>query len=341
MFGPTSWFQFRWLNIMYLLSWLAITYWLFGGYYDDLQFFPALNATDVETKPPESSETPTPTPSTTEPTESTAPHPSSSPSPSSLTSPSATPSPTPAVQFPSATSALFANPFDVYPATDPIYPNERVSSTHPRLRHILHRWVHLADRMEWRYVAIAGTLLAALRNGRFIPWDTDMDVAIDRTTAERIRDLAATEGLHNRTSIDGISIEWNTAVIDNQPWLDEEVRLIVNKHRAMDLPGDSLRYNRTGDLVPSQEDSVSFAGPFARMISYVGGRTAHLDVFCIEGFAGRYGDDATEVGPQLASFPKKVEPCPLEGQMVWCPSKEDYEPMLRHDYGDDYIVPQH
>jgi hypothetical protein len=101
----------------------------------------------------------------------------------------------------------------------------------------------------------------------------------------------------------------------------------------------TLRYNRTGDLVPEQEDSVSFAGPFARLVAYIDGHTAHMDVFCVEEFAGRYGSDATEVGPQRASFPRKTVPCPLEGQMMWCPSAEDYEPMLQHAYGKDYMAP--
>ncbi|ELR21528.1 uncharacterized protein ACA1_225940 [Acanthamoeba castellanii str. Neff] len=233
------------------------------------------------------------------------------------------------------TSLVFANPYEAYPPNDLIYPNQRISASHPRLRYLIYRWVRLADTLEWRYVAVAGTLLAALRNGRIIPWDSDLDIAIDRETGEMIRDLAAghpqaTSSGQLWSSIDGISIEWNTAVARHQPWHDGEVRLIVNEHRAMDLPGDGLRYNRTGDVVPSQEDSVSFVGPFARLVAYIDGHTAHMDV---------YGTDATEVGPQRASFPRKIVPCPLEGQVMWCPSAADYEPMLQHTYGKDYMTP--
>jgi hypothetical protein len=242
------------------------------------------------------------------------------------------------------TSLVFANPYEAYPPNDLIYPNQRISASHPRLRYLIYRWVRLADTLGWRYVAVAGTLLAALRNGRIIPWDSDLDIAIDRETGEMIRDLAAgqpqaTSSGQLWSSIDGVSIEWNTAVAHHQPWLDGEVRLIVNEHRAMDLPGDGLRYNRTGDVVPSQEDSVSFVGPFARLVAYIDGHTAHMDVFCVEEFAGRYGTDATEVGPQRASFPREVVPCPLEGQVMWCPSAADYEPMLQHAYGKDYMAP--
>ncbi|ELR12504.1 uncharacterized protein ACA1_050750 [Acanthamoeba castellanii str. Neff] len=290
-----GWFQLRWVNVVYIVSCLAFACWLFFGYHESLLsevYFSTANTTSDGGQEPQESPT------------------------SSLNSPQSTP-PLRSTAMPH-TSLVFANPYEAYPPNDLIYPNQRISASHPRLRYLIYRWVRLADTLGWRYVAVAGTLLAALRNGRIIPWDSDLDIAIDRETGEMIRDLAAgqpqaTSSGQLWSSIDGVSIEWNTAVAHHQPWLDGEVRLIVNEHRAMDLPGDGLRYNRTGDVVPSQEDSVSFVGP--------------------------YGTDATEVGPQRASFPREVVPCPLEGQVMWCPSAADYEPMLQHAYGKDYMAP--
>jgi hypothetical protein len=251
-------------------------------------------------------------------------------------------SPSPPSPFPSslppippASAPIFANPFESYPATDPLYPNESVSSTHPRLRHLIAHWLRLSTTHHWRYVPIAGTLLACIRNGRIIPWDSDLDIAVDRVTAESINEMAS-----RKVMFEGLTIEWNSAVNEHQPWEEGEVRLIVNSHRGHNLPGDGLRYDRTGQVVSSQTDSIAFVGPFARLISVVDGRTTHMDVFCVEEFDGRYGEAATEVGPELATFPVKVEPCVLEGEALWCPSKEDYDPILQHAYGKDYMVPQ-
>jgi hypothetical protein len=240
------------------------------------------------------------------------------------------------VFFPNA--AHYANPFSVYPATEPIYPNQMVSDSHPRLRHLLSIWTYLAAALDLRYVALFGTLLGCLRNGKIIPWDTDMDIAVDRDTAVLLSYLALNSP--PRFTLNGITIELNSAVADHQPWQSGETRLIVNRQRALNLPGYGPRYNRKGEVVDSQEDSVSFAGPFARLVSYVeGDGTSHMDLFCVEEFAGHYGEEATEVGPERASFPKKVEACELEGYAVWCPSKEDYEPVLVYNYGEQYLSP--
>lgn len=44
-----------------------------------------------------------------------------------------------------------------------------------------------------RYQIIAGTMLGAARNGGFIPWDDDADVALLRSEYERFREACATE----------------------------------------------------------------------------------------------------------------------------------------------------
>jgi hypothetical protein len=249
----------------------------------------------------------------------------------------ATPLTYPMQTFPPS-SALYANLFSVYPATDAIYPNQMVSDSHPRLRHLLSVWTYLAASLDLRYVTVFGSLLGCLRNGKIIPWDKDMDVAIDRDTAVLLGYLALTSA--PRFTLNGITIELNSAVADHQPWKNGETRLIVNQHRVRNKPGYGPRYNRKGEVVDSHEDSVSFAGPFARLVSYVeGDGTTHMDVFCVEEFNGHYGEEATEVGPERASFPKKVEACELEGYQVWCPSKEDYEPVLVDNYGEDYLYP--
>ncbi|ELR15993.1 uncharacterized protein ACA1_222090 [Acanthamoeba castellanii str. Neff] len=244
--------------------------------------------------------------------------------------------------FPPVAAEIYANHFNVYPHNDPLYPNRSVSNHHPYLRHLLNHWIHFSEVLGFRYVAIAGTLLGAMRNGHIIPWDSDMDVAVDRETGEKITLLAAghPESGMSRSSFDGLSIEFNNAVIDHQPWTDGEVRLIVNRYLALDLPGgNGPHFNRTGHLVPDQEDSVSFAALFARLVSYVDRRYAHIDIFCTEEFDGKYGWQSVEVGPSKATFPKRVEPCAFEGRMIWCPSKEDYDPIMQNNYGNDYMVP--
>ncbi len=98
-----------------------------------------------------------------------------------------------------------------------------------------------------------------------------------------------------------------------------------------------------GEELPQHRKKAE--NPQLGSVTHVPGCTRALVVFPHHshvlrgGIRGRYGSDATEVGPQRASFPRKIVPCPLEGQMMWCPSAQDYEPMLQNAYGEDYMTP--
>jgi lipopolysaccharide cholinephosphotransferase len=57
------------------------------------------------------------------------------------------------------------------------------------LRDMLIELDRICKKHKIRYCIIAGTLLGAVRNGGFIPWDDDVDVAMTRGEYERFRDI--------------------------------------------------------------------------------------------------------------------------------------------------------
>ncbi len=56
---------------------------------------------------------------------------------------------------------------------------------------ILQEFVRICEKYNLRYYIIGGTLLGAIRNGGFIPWDDDVDVAMPRPDYEKFLNIAA------------------------------------------------------------------------------------------------------------------------------------------------------
>lgn len=59
--------------------------------------------------------------------------------------------------------------------------------------HLLERFSDTCRDNGWVFHLGGGTLLGAVRNGRFIPWDDDVDVTMPRADYERLRAAASTD----------------------------------------------------------------------------------------------------------------------------------------------------
>lgn len=67
---------------------------------------------------------------------------------------------------------------------DPIQVGQAVSL------YLLQRWDQVCRELDTEYYLTSGTLLGAIREGGFIPWDDDVDVVIPRPAFERLRRLS-------------------------------------------------------------------------------------------------------------------------------------------------------
>lgn len=63
---------------------------------------------------------------------------------------------------------------------DPIHVGQAVSL------YLLQRWDQVCRELDTEYYLTSGTLLGAIREGGFIPWDDDVDVVIPRPAFERL-----------------------------------------------------------------------------------------------------------------------------------------------------------
>ncbi len=81
------------------------------------------------------------------------------------------------------------------PRFDEAVVEEYLEATHAIGDHLLREFAALCADVGVGYFLTSGTLLGAVRNGTWIPWDDDIDVIMFRDEYERLRDALATHRL--------------------------------------------------------------------------------------------------------------------------------------------------
>ena len=121
---------------------------------------------------------------------------------------------------------------------------------------VLKNLVSFLDENQIRYYIVAGTLLGAFRHKGFIPWDTDIDIAIPRSDYARLQSL----------SIDNIIIT-NSEKVDRH-YLFNRAVLSGTKIKCLKNPNYKLNDGIFVDIFPLDDyrNSVSATDQFINWI---------------------------------------------------------------------------
>jgi len=162
-----------------------------------------------------------------------------------------------------------------------------------RLRGILRRWHDIATQNNITYFLTYGSLIAATRDGNFVPWDTDLDIYTD------MRDNVKLDAIQNKRNFDTRSDSFHL-VLD----VDWRVFPVTSRRRV------------TCDGKMNTRDSCTFNGPVGRLIK---GYEKYLDIWDLEIINGmaydRYGPGYHY--PLEDIYPLKK--CKLSGITAFCP----------------------
>ena len=92
-----------------------------------------------------------------------------------------------------------------------------IAATHSHLLKLMTAFDELCRNHSIRYSLHGGTLLGAIREKGFIPWDDDMDIAMTRHEYDKLCEVLAS---HNTYHIVGSIKKQFRAVGDNEYWID-------------------------------------------------------------------------------------------------------------------------
>lgn len=175
-------------------------------------------------------------------------------------------------------------------------------------------WKKLAIKHNIKYSIFYGTLLGAARDGKPIPYDTDLDLIIDEKEASKLQYIKY-----------------------------KKKNLEFHLQRDWKLPiDDRTRYNCLRKKVKTQDTHCSFIIPIARLIYKPNkyckfGSCVHLDIFTYKQLKKEIIiDHYNQKYKNKDMFPLKV--CKFANTIVSCPN--NIENILKIDYGED-LTPNH
>ncbi len=109
--------------------------------------------------------------------------------------------------------------------------DEEMDKIHKVNLDILIKFDEICKKYNLKYSLSSGTLLGAVRNGKFIPWDDDVDVMMPREDYEKLIAIAEKEKLAENYSLQHYKTEkyakinWAKFGNDNSTWIDDKKRL--------------------------------------------------------------------------------------------------------------------
>ncbi|CAL8073199.1 unnamed protein product [Calicophoron daubneyi] len=196
-----------------------------------------------------------------------------------------------------------------------------------KLYRTLQHWIKLANEHQIMWWINYGSLIGSLRDGDIIPYDSDMDICILGSDADKLRKLATDR---------------------------KDIR--INQFNLVTRPADHCPFSTgsrltcKGRKVNAMVDTCSFCGPLARMFYEYG---IYIDVYVTylqfnndsrnsplrfgyfdEGWQeGTYSEEVMSLDHL---FP--LESCHLMGLIVPCPHRTK---VLTEHYGEHFIIPKY
>ena len=194
---------------------------------------------------------------------------------------------------------------------------------------LLKHWSKLTSKLNINWTLAYGSLLGHQRNKDYIPYDSDIDVLVDRSAIPKLLGL-----------LDGYSCFYQTDTIKFNKLDPGKIYLMINKWHNYPLKNRRFRINCLGRRVDSQVDDCSFVGPFARLIY----KHTHLDIDLYCRYQNRYRDLGYRDGNYFSWFPSYLaEPLPtttrssLHGIPVRVLKRPHF--FLTNYYGKKYLKP--
>ena len=139
-----------------------------------------------------------------------------------------------------------------------------------RCRFMLRSWMRLAQHYDVTYSIMFGSLLGAYRDGKLIPYDSDVDVIVDIHDVRRLWKLHGDE--RNFEGPKEYKMPGGVAVRG----FDDKSYLIFQ--RDFNLPQDKRRRIMcNGTIVPKIADACSFVEPVARVVA--SDESFYVDIF--------------------------------------------------------------
>ena len=199
---------------------------------------------------------------------------------------------------------------------------------HDKYKYLLKIFHDFAIKYDIKYFIAYGTLLGQIRNQDFIPYDYDIDVVIEKDSISKLFKL-----LDNNNST--ITMILNKDLKKTPLTNKNSPKLILNSSHPQE--GEGHRYTCKGDVVSSPTDGCSFQSLIGRLV-YIDttGKNFYLDLFGYFNFKNHYGDSIDTVN---FNFP--IVPCKLAGIDTFRPSDNISKQILKNDYGENYLKPDH
>lgn len=194
-----------------------------------------------------------------------------------------------------------------------------------RCRFMLQSWVHLAQQYNVSYSIMFGSLLGAYRDGKQIPYDSDVDVIVDMRDVRRLWKLHGDQ--RNFDAPKESKLPGGVAVRG----FDDKSYLIFQKD--FNLPQNQRRrITCNGTIVPKIADACSFIEPVARVVA--SDESFYVDIFAY--VAQPNGVVHIQCDEDLHMKTRDVFPlkkCRFMGLETRCPNNPEL--LLKNLYGEN------
>jgi len=175
------------------------------------------------------------------------------------------------------------------------------------LAKLFEKWIDIAHRENIDYFLTCGSLLGSYRNGNLIPYDSDVDLLINRKDFEKIKKY------HTKKRFKGT---------------ERDIFIYINRDFYSSYK-ERRRFSCTGKEVPAYMDHCSFQEPLGRIIT----ENRHLDIYDYQKDGSKLWDpsEGGRTFNENEIFP--LRKCFLMEYETRCPNKP--KEVLRKFYGNN------